>query len=300
VRTRYTDRVTLQLQLRRGRAAQPGRTHWPLTGEDVVVGAAPECDCRLADGVAARHCQFGWRQGMWLVVDLGGGTALNGRPLDRPAPVGPGDVVTIGGCELAVAATAESGAGGVAALLAAAGLSGEAVAGSETEVLAAAGALLRRLVDGLVAQLAARARAKADIGAAATMFSPGGLNPLKALPGDRALAALLDPGGMAPDRAVDDAFADLEAHHAATLAAMQQALAATLDRFSPTAIRGRAQDGGLMARVLPHAREAALWSAYEREFDGVVKGSSDAFVEMFAREFGRAYRSLSSAPRRPS
>jgi len=52
--------------------------------------------------------------------------------------------------------------------------------------------------------------------------------------------------------------------------------------------------------VMPHAREAALWSAYEREFDGVVAGSSDAFVEMFAREFGRAYQAVSSAPRPPA
>lgn len=141
------------------------------------------------------------------------------------------------------------------------------------------------------------------MGAEATQFAFGVQNPLKTLPADRALAALLAPpsqGTMPADRAVADAFADLEAHQAATLGAMQEALAATIERFSPSAIRARATSGGLMARVMPGAKEAALWQAYEREFDGVARGSSDAFVELFAGEFKRAYQAVSSAPRRPS
>jgi type VI secretion system protein ImpI/type VI secretion system protein len=170
-------------------------------------------------------------------------------------------------------------------------------------VLAAAGAMLRLLVDGVAAQLARRARDKAELGADRTAFAPGAVNPLKALPADRALAAMLDPdarGTMAADRAVADAMADLDAHADATLKAMQGALAATLDRFSPAAIRGRATAGGLMTRVLPAAKEAALWQAYEREFDGVRRGSSDAFVELFASAFAAAYRDASSGPRPPS
>lgn len=297
--------MTFTLSLLRGRP-QPGLgPRWPLTGTDCVVGAAPDCDWRL-EGIAPRHCQFGYRGGQWLLVDLGGGTVVNGHPLDRPVPVADGDVVTIGDCTIAVAMTAATATtpGGSAgdAFLAAAGLSPARVAADEAAMLAAAGALVRLLVTGLTAQLAQRARAKAELGAEATQFALGAVNPLKALDGPRALAALLapTPGMMPPERAVGDAFADLEAHQAATLAGMQGALAATLARFSPAAIRGRAQAGGLMARVLPGAKEAALWQAYEREFDGVVAGSSDAFVELFATEFARAYRAVSSSPRPPA
>jgi predicted component of type VI protein secretion system len=289
------------LSLAYGHAAG-GRSQVPLTGSDLVVGSGADCDWRLEDGVATRHCQFGFRGGQWLIVDLGGGTAVNGQPLVGPRPIAIGDGVTIGQCMVTVGEADAAPKGPGDALLAAAMLTRAEAAGPDAELIAAAGALLRQLVAGLVEQLAARARAKAEMGAERTQFALGPANPLKTLPPDRALAALLAPqGGMMPrDQAVADAFADLEAHGAATLAGMQQALAATLERFSPAAIRARAQGGGLMARVLPGAKEAALWQAYEREFDGVVKGSSDAFVELFAAEFARAYQSVSSAPRRPS
>ena len=293
------------LFLDRGRASPGSPRQVALTGSDVVVGSSPECDWRLEDGIAARHCQFGFRGGQWLVVDLGGGTRVNGRPLDRPAAIAAGDAILLGGCEVAVRAAAAATVANtdpVDRLLAAAGLTRAQVPGSDAEVLALAGTLLRGLAHGIADQLAQRARAKAEMGAEATQFAFGASNPLKVLPPDRALAALLtpDPAAMPADRAVADAFADLEAHQAATLSGMQEALAATLDRFSPASIRGRAQRGGLMARVLPGAKDAALWSAYESEFDGVAKGSSDAFVELFADAFRKAYRAVSSAPRRPS
>jgi predicted component of type VI protein secretion system len=70
---------------------------------------------------------------------------------------------------------------------------------------------------------------------------------------------------------------------------MQGALRATLERFSPSAIRARADAGGLLERIMPGARDAALWQAYEREFGGVALGSDEAFLDMFAKEFRRAY-----------
>ena len=288
------------LSLARGHALD-GRAQVALSGTDLVVGSSADCHWRI-EGLATRHCQFGLRGGQWLLVDLGGGTVVNGRPLAGPGPIANGDMVTIGGCAITIAdaSTAIEGAG--EALLAAAGLTRAQAGATDSELIAAAGALLRQLVAGLVDQLAARARAKADLGAEATQFAFGAANPVKTLPADRALAALLAPqaGTMPRQQAVAEVFADLDAHGAATLAGMQQALAATLERFSPAAIRARAQNGGLMTRVLPGAKEAALWAAYEREFDGVVKGSSDAFVELFAAEFARAYKAVTSAPRRPS
>jgi type VI secretion system protein ImpI/type VI secretion system protein len=70
---------------------------------------------------------------------------------------------------------------------------------------------------------------------------------------------------------------------------MQGALRATLDRFSPDAIRKRAETRGILGRILPGARDAALWQAYQKEFGGVAQGSDEAFMDVFAKEFRKAY-----------
>jgi type VI secretion system FHA domain protein len=187
-----------------------------------------------------------------------------------------------------------------AALLASAGLK-PADIGPPEKAGATAGALLHRLVSGLVVMLEARARAKAQLGAQGTAFNPDGNNPLKfSRTPDQALLQLLGPpqrGYLDAERAVDDAFKDLQAHQMATLAAMQGALRSTLDRFSPQAIRDRAESRGLLSKILPGAREANLWKAYEREFEGVVEGSDEAFMDVFAKAFREAYERASGGGR---
>lgn len=189
-------------------------------------------------------------------------------------------------------------AGGLAELLAAARIDPAQVQQDPAQTAAVAGDLLARLIAGLFLLLEARARAKSQMGAQGTSFSLDGNNPLKfARTPEQALLQLLNPperGFQRADQAVEDAFKDLQAHQMATLRAMQGALRATLDRFSPAAIRSRAQDKGLLGKILPAARDAALWSAYEREFGGVVQGSDEAFMDMFAKEFRRAYDEIAN------
>jgi type VI secretion system FHA domain protein len=192
------------------------------------------------------------------------------------------------------------------AFLQGAGLRSEDFSSSPLEVLSAAGGVLRRLLGGMVVMMEARARAKAQLGAQNTSLEFDGNNPLKfTRSADKAMAQMLnrpDRGFMPADLAVEDAFRDLQAHQLATLTAMQGALAATLDRFSPSAIRGRAETRGLLAKILPGARAAALWQAYEREFEGVTRGSDEAFMEVFAKEFRDAYERIAAdmkAKRRP-
>lgn len=198
-------------------------------------------------------------------------------------------------------APSPSGAPGFDRFLAEAGLSRTDLKLPEAEALAAAGGLVRRVVAGLVVMLEARARAKAQMGAQSTSLEFDGNNPIKfARTPEQALAQLLNPqerGFMPADRAVEDAFHDLQSHQMATLRAMQGALKATLERFSPAAIRKRAETGGLLRKILPGAKDAALWQAYEREFGGVAQGSDEAFMDVFAKEFKRAYEE--NAARRP-
>lgn len=197
----------------------------------------------------------------------------------------------------AASAPAASGAG-LAALVAAAGIDPARLKQGEAETLAQAGNLLRRLTSGLVVMLEARARAKSQMGAQGTNLEFDGNNPLKfARTPDQALAQLLNPaerGFMDTDRAIEDAFKDLQAHQMATLKAMQGALRSTLERFSPTAIRARAENKGMLAKILPTARDAALWAAYEKEFGGVAQGSDEAFMDVFAKEFRRAYEEMAA------
>jgi len=165
------------------------------------------------------------------------------------------------------------------------------------ELIAKAGLLLRRLVSGLLVMIEARARAKAQMGAELTGFQPEGNNPIKfARTPEQALAQLLNPPGsgfMDADKAVEDAYLDLQSHQVATLKAIPGALRATLDRFSPGSIRRRrgGEIGGL-ARFFAVFRDAALWRYYEQDYVAVKKESDEAFMEVFSKEFRKAYERM--------
>jgi type VI secretion system FHA domain protein len=179
---------------------------------------------------------------------------------------------------------------------------GDTEVGRSPELIAKAGALLKRLVAGLLVMVEARARAKAQMGAETTGLRLDGNNPIKfARTPEQALAQLLNPpesGFMEAGRAVEDAFLDLHSHQVATLKAIPGALRATLDRFSPGSIRRRrGGDLGFLAKLLPAFRDAALWRHYEREFVAVKKESDEAFMAVFAKEFAKAYeRQLRDGP----
>lgn len=183
----------------------------------------------------------------------------------------------------------------IAAML---GLSPEDLRQDSQATLAAMATMLRSLLSGMIVMVEARARAKAQLGAQATILQFDGNNPLKfARTPEQAMAQMLNPperGFMPAERAIEDAFVDLQSHQMATLIAMQGALRATLDRFSPKAISQRVQSKGLLSQILPGAQDAALWRAYVKEFSGVSEGSDEAFMEVFAREFRKAYEAESA------
>ena len=109
----------------------------------------------------------------------------------------------------------------VAAMLEAAAVADGSVERSP-ELLQKAGSLLKRLVAGLLVMVEARARAKAQMGAEMTGLQLEGNNPIKfARSPEQALAQLLMPpqdGFMDADKAVEDAYLDLQSHQVATLA----------------------------------------------------------------------------------
>ncbi|MEM9501932.1 MAG: type VI secretion system-associated FHA domain protein TagH [Pseudomonadota bacterium] len=180
-----------------------------------------------------------------------------------------------------------------AALLAELGVASSMVNIGEEEAAAKAGRMLRHLLAGLMILLEARARAKDEMGASATQLRFDGNNPLKfARNVDQALQMMLNPpmrGYMEAEQAIEDSYRDLQAHQIATLKAMQGALRETINRFSPESIKERTESSGLLSKVMPGQREAALWKAYEKQFSGVAEGSAEAFLEVFSKEFRQAY-----------
>ena len=188
--------------------------------------------------------------------------------------------------------------------LEAGGIPSDRIRRSPTEALSAAGAILRQMVSGLMLMIEARARAKAQLGVQATGLELDGNNPLKFVRSpERALLQLLDEpqeGFMGAERAVEDVFQDLQAHQMATLSAMRGALDGTLSRCSPSAIRDRSGEPTRWTRWFSVVRRARQWDAYEREFEGVVRGANDAFMDLFAKEFRQHYdRQISEMKSRP-
>ncbi len=180
-----------------------------------------------------------------------------------------------------------------ARFLAAAGLKPADVEGVPTgEVLEAAGHLLRQAADGLIRLLDARTRVRHQfgVGAQVTSFQAQGNNPLKwTRQPEQALRQMIgrpDRGFLTGQQAVHGAFQDLQAHEVAMLAAMQEALAATVQRFSPESIKSRAK---ARSGLLPGAREATLWRAFETEYQALATESDAAYLDLFARRFRTAY-----------
>ena len=222
---------------------------------------------------------------------------LAAAPAAAPVPVAaPAAAVAVAAPAPAPAVSGDSTAI-VAALLAGAGLESDALHQDAGAAMHQAGLLLRKLIAGMVVMLEARARAKSQMGAQSTGLEIAGNNPLKfARTPEQALRHVLNPperGFMPADKAIEDSFKDLQAHQLATLKAMQGALRSTLDRFSPKSIRSRAETRGLLEKILPGARDAAMWKAYEKEFSGVAFDSDEAFMDMFSKEFRKAYDDIS-------
>jgi type VI secretion system protein len=209
------------------------------------------------------------------------------------APTPPPVAATAPPAQAPAAAPTSTGDALFARFLAAAGLKptdlGEA---TPAAVLESAARLLRQTADGLIRLLDARARIRHQfgVGAQVTTFQRAGNNPLKwTRSPEQALKQLVgtpDPGFLPGPLAVQGAFEDLQAHEVAMIAAMQEALGATVERFSPDAIKARVTaKGGL----LPGSREAALWRAFEGEYKALAHESEAAYLDLFAKNFRKAY-----------
>lgn len=276
-----------------GTAAVPPPALDPLGGVDRPTSAstAPRTPAAPASGMPVND--------PWAA--LGGGIDFGLPPPSAPPPVAPAIPVADAAPSPAPASMPTAGSPDILyeRLLGAMGLEQRDMGGrSPEQVVDAVGGLLRRATSGLFRLLEARSRVRHQfgVGAQVTTFQSDGNNPLKwtrspeeAL---KQMAGAPARGFLEGDKAVQGAFEDLQAHEMAMIAAMQEALAETIRRFAPDTIRQRISAKGWLKSVLPGAKEATLWRAYESEFGAFADESEAAYLDLFARQFKKAYERI--------
>ncbi len=152
------------------------------------------------------------------------------------------------------------------------------------------GAAFRAVVTGLRQTLIARAAIKGEFRIEQTMIRARGNNPLKFSAGDDdALAALLGAGRrteMTPAVAVSEALDDIRLHELATMAAMQTAVRALIERFDPAPLRAEGDRSGGMLGAQKRARAFELFEKLHSDITGAL---ADDFDSVFGKTFARAY-----------
>jgi len=151
------------------------------------------------------------------------------------------------------------------------------------------GKLLSKSIGGTFQLLGARAHLKRDIHADATQVVVRNNNPLKFLPESQiALTQMLRkkmPGFMGPIEALEDAYADLQAHQDCVLAGMHGAVGETLRRLDPDVMPA---PRGLGA-ALPWNRKAQQFEHYSAAHAKLSQAVTDDFHAVLGTAFLEAY-----------
>ena len=181
------------------------------------------------------------------------------------------------------------------ALLRGAGVTDLAIPGGLTpKLMEDVGAVMRETMRGLLDLLAARAHAKREVRADATVIVANDNNPLKFSPDlDAAVGHLLMPRGqgfMAPQRSLADARDSLRSHQEGFVAGMRAALAAVLGRFDPGKLEERLLTTSPGGSLLPMNHKAKLWNLYEERYGEISREAETDFHFLFGEEFLRAYQ----------
>jgi predicted component of type VI protein secretion system len=80
---------------------------------------------------------------------------------------------------------------------------------------------------------------------------------------------------------------DLRLHELASMAAMQTAVRALLDKLGPAPLRAAAERNG--RTLLPAQAKARAWDAYEALHAETARALADDFDSVFGKAFARAY-----------
>lgn len=155
------------------------------------------------------------------------------------------------------------------------------------------GEIFREFVSGIRELLAVRTLTKSEFRIEQTVIRPNENNPLKfSVDLEQALAALLLPqhsGFCEPLPATREAVADLKSHELSVIAGMQKSVAKLLESLSPDQVEQRIEATGLLASLLPAARKARCWEAYETVYGEIADEFHEDVQSGFRQAFAEAY-----------
>jgi type VI secretion system FHA domain protein len=177
-----------------------------------------------------------------------------------------------------------------AALLAAAGLEGEAFT---PELAVMFGSIIRVVVTGMMDLLRARERIKDEFRMHMTTFQAAANNPLKFSANvEDALHNLLvkrNPAYLAPVEAFQDAFQDTHNHQLAMLAGLRAAFDSMLSEFDPEQLQEQFDRQSKKGSLLGAPARWRYWELYQERYRNAVQDADMAFRNLFGQPFAKAY-----------
>ena len=161
------------------------------------------------------------------------------------------------------------------------------------EFMETLGRLVATAVQGTFELLASRASMKREVKADVTMIVLRNNNPLKFLSDSETIMVQMlrkkMPGFMGPEEAMQDAYADLQAHQVGMVAGMHAAVEEVVKRFDPSILEKRLKDRTMLDAVLPAQRKARMWDQYTALFDNIQQEAQQDFEALFRKAFVAAY-----------
>jgi type VI secretion system protein len=177
--------------------------------------------------------------------------------------------------------------------------------GTEEEFVAIAGRMIRATAQGLLAALRSSAAIKARFCLAPSAIQPTRNNPLKfSSTTQDALEQLFyeqNEGYLPPMEATEQAFAELQAHEAAMVKALQVAFRDLLDRLEPDALEERFQRNAKRGGLLSPSPKLQYWEMYREAYRGIAGFSDENFANIVGAKFADAYdREMQQLTSRPA
>jgi type VI secretion system protein len=165
--------------------------------------------------------------------------------------------------------------------------------GTEEEFVATAGRMLRATAQGLLAALSSAAVTKARFSLAPSAIQRTRNNALKfSSTTQDALEQLFyeqTEGYLPPVEATEQAFAELQAHEAAMVKALQVAFRDLLDRLEPDALEERFQRNAKRGGLLSASPKLQYWEMYREVYRGIAGFSDENFANIVGAKFADAY-----------
>ncbi|KDE40876.1 Uncharacterized protein ImpI/VasC [Nitrincola lacisaponensis] len=155
------------------------------------------------------------------------------------------------------------------------------------------GVLLKTFANGMIQTLATRSLVKGEFRLQQTMIQPTDNNPFKFSPtGREALNIVLFSESQAyqsGEKAIEESFADIQAHQLAMMSGVQEALFKLLNRLDPETLEQQFQRKPRHLSGMPGMKKVNCWEEYKDFYEALKASMSDDLQGFFIKEFGMAY-----------